>query len=366
MVKKVTKLVDIDLSELSLVTSGANQHANISILKSADTDESVELVKYLSTDDGAKTFDAFIIDEQKQRAKSHISEALWTPIYALRDSITSIKLDESLTDDQRTMRITEAVSQFNQFVNPGTSQQLEKCAINSNVLLEVLTEHEDSMSEEVAKKAEALEAQVAELTKSLALAESLAKLSDKERAFMSQLDDEAAEEFRAAAKEKRDQLMNKAAEGDEVFKSVDGMEIRKSAVGPAFDILKSQDEALRVTRAELAKQADRAQTVELMKRAEEEFANLPGETVAKVAVLKGLAGLDVDAQATLTAMLKAGNEALAKGFQSFGVSGGKPQDITKAAKRDELIKAHMAANPNVTKAVAEVAVISAHPELYEG
>lgn len=362
MTKKRHIIKDLSLSEISGVTIPAQSHALVSIMKS----EPCELTKYLTTDDGAKTFDAFIADEQKQRRRNAVHESLWEPMGALRDTIVSIRLDETLDELARSARIDEAVSQFSAFVNPDTSQHLSKHANNSNVLLEVLTKYEESMSEEAVKKAKELEAQVAELTKSLAVAESLAKMSDKERAFMSTLDDEAAEEFRAAAKEKRDQLMNKAASADEVFKSVDGMEIRKSAVGPAFDILKAQDEALRVTRAELAKQADRAQTVELTKRADEELANLPGETVAKVAVLKMVAGADEATRDALTAMLKAGNAALAKGFETFGMSGGKPQDITKAAKREELVKAHMAANPNVTKAVAEVAVISAHPELYEG
>lgn len=363
MTKKRHIIKDLSLNEISGVTIPAQSHALVSIMKSG---ESVELVKYLSTEEGAKTFDAFMADEEKQKRKNKVHESLWPPIDALRNSIASIKLDESLSYEQKSNRITEAVSQFDAIVNTDTSQYLAKHASNSDALLKMLTDYEESMSEDVTKKAEALEAQVAELTKSLAAAEILAKLTDDEKEYLAGLKDEEAEKFKKASADERKSLMNKAAESDEVFKSVDGVEIRKSAVGPAFDILKAQDEALRVTRAELAKQAERAQTVELTKRADEELANLPGETVAKVAVLKMVAGADEATRETLTAMLKAGNEALAKGYQTFGVSGGKPQDITKAAKRDELVKAHMAANPNVTKAAAEVAVISAHPDLYEG
>lgn len=223
------------------------------------------------------------------------------------------------------------------------------------------------MSEDIAKKAEELEAQVAELTKKLADSELLSKLSDDEKEYLAGLEKEEADKFKAASAEERGKMMKKSAEADEVFKSADGHEIRKSAVGDSiFAILKSQDEALKATREEMVKAAERAQTVEFTKRAEEELSHLPGETVAKVAVLKAMHGMDEGARDALTAMLKAGEEAIAKGYTSFGVAGGKPSDITKAAKRDELVKAHMAANPNATKAQAEVAVLSAHPDLYEG
>lgn len=355
---------DLSLSEISGVTIPAQSHALVSIMK---TGETVELAKYLSTDDGARSFDAFMADEVRQKQKNKIHESLWGPIDALRNSIISIKLDASLNDEQRSVRISEAVAQFDEVVKGVTSQRPELGAINDSALLKMLTEHEEFMSEDVAKKAAELEAQVAALTKSLADAEVLAKLSDDEKAYLDGLKDEDAEKFKAADAATRKSMMTKAAEADEVFKSAEGHEIRKSVVGDGvFAILKSQADSIKATRDELAKTAERAQTVELTKRAEDELGNLPGEMVAKVAVLKGLASLDKHAQATLTAMLKAGNEALAKGFQSYGVSGGKPQDITKAAKRDELVKAHMAANPTVSKAAAEVAVISAHPDLYEG
>lgn len=344
---------NLTLNEISGVTIPAQSHALVAMMKGEDT----ELVKYLTAENGAVSFGAFMADQAARDRINAIDSKLWPITSALRDSLTSILADASLNDDEREEKIAESVAQFS-----AACQRIQVSAIDLMKLLN----HEDHMSDELKKVAE-LEASVAELTKKLAEAESLSKLSDDEKEHLASLKDEDAAKFKAADSETRKKLMKKSAEGDEVFKSADGHEIRKSVVGDGvFAILKSQADAIKATRDELVKTAERAQAVELTKRAEDELSNLPGETVAKVAVLKGVASLDEATQATLNAMLKAGNEALAKGFQTFGVGGGKPSDLTKAAKRDELIKAHMTANPTVTKAQAEVAIISAHPDLYEG
>lgn len=355
---------NLTLSEISGVTVPAQSDAIVTIWKS-DHPEIVEFAKYLSTADGAKSFTDFMAEATARERVDRIGCDLWPVTSALRDSLTSILADTTLSDSGKEEKIAESVAQFASTVNP-TSQHPETGDSVTNELMKLL-EDNDNMSEELVKKAEGLEAQVAELTKKLADAETVAKMGDGEKEYLAGLEKEEADKFKAMSAEDRKKAMKKSADTDEVFKSADGHEIRKSAVGDdIFAILKSQDEALKATREEMVKAAERAQTVEFTKRADEELANLPGETVAKVAVLKGIHGMDEAAQATLTAMLKAGNEALAKGFQSFGVAGGKPQDITKAAKREGLVKAHMEANPNVTKAQAEVAVLSAHPDLYEG
>lgn len=353
---------DLSLSEISGVTIPAQSHALVAVMKG----EHVELVKYLATDEGAKSFDMFMSDEMSRKRLCEINETLWPVMDALRNSIVSIKADASLNDEEKSDRISLSVAQFDEAVKGVSSQPMSDGAISANGILKMLTDKEESMSD-IAKKAEELEAQVAELTKSLADAVVLGKMSDEEKKHLASLDKEGADKFKALSADERAKQMKKSAEADEVYKSAEGREIRKSVVGDdVFAILKSQDETLKAAMAEVAKTADRAKTVELTKRAEDEFANLPGDVVAKVAVLKGVESMDEASRETLTAMLKAGNAALAKGFDSIGFSGGKPQDITKTAKRDELVKAHMAANPTVTKASAEVAVISAHPDLYEG
>jgi hypothetical protein len=360
MAKKVTKLVDLNLSELSLVTRGANQHANISIFKG----EHVEFAKYLSTDDGAKSFADFMADTNSRERVDRISCDLWPIVSALRESLTSIMADVTISEEQKQEKIETSVAQF-----ATTIQHPSENASVTNELLKLFEQQESNhMSEELVKKAEGLEAQVAELVKKLAESDIVAKMSDDEKKYLASLNDDAkADEFRAAASADRAKLMRKHNESDEVFKSAEGHEIRKSAVGEGvFSILKAQEDAIKATRAEMVKAAAHAQTVEFTKTAETDYANLPGETVAKVAVLKGMHQMDDVAKAALEQMLKAGNAALAKGFQSFGVQGGKPSDIAKSTKLAMEIKKRMDADVNLTKAQAEVNTLSAHPELYEG
>lgn len=346
---------DLSLSEISGVTIPAQSPALVAIMKS---DGAAELVKYLSTDEGAQTFSAFLADEARMKQRDKVYQEIWPKIDALRNSIVSIRLDDSLSEDEKRAKIADSVAEFE------TSCQHPTLDVTTDLMKQF---REQEQMDDLAKKAEGLEARVAELTKALAEAEVLAKMSDEEKAFAASLDADEKEKFKAASADERKKLMAKAASADEVFKSVTGAEIRKSVVGEdVFNVLKSQHEAMTEALAKMAEANEKAQVAELTKRAEDEFAHLPGETVAKVAVLKGMASMDDATRDALTAMLKAGNEALSGAFKEIGKSGGKPADLSKASKRDELIKQYKAANPGKSDAQAFVAVIEQNPELYEG
>lgn len=226
------------------------------------------------------------------------------------------------------------------------------------------------MSEEL-KKAEALAAQVAELTKKLTDSEVVAKMSDAEKSHMASLDAAAADKFKASSPEDRKGAVAAAAikkdEGDEVFKSVNGFDIRKSVVGAVvYDIFKAQDAEIAKSRDEIKKANDRARTVELTKQADDDFKHLPGETVVKVAVLKSMDNMGETERNALTAMLKAADSALSGGFIEKGTSGGVKEDIAKAEKLETMAKAFQVAHPGTSIEVAKTAVLTSNPELYEG
>jgi hypothetical protein len=221
------------------------------------------------------------------------------------------------------------------------------------------------MSEELKKANEALAAQVAELTKSLAEAEALSKFSDAEKAFVAKADKDAADKFKAATEDDRKKMIEKAASEDEVFKSYTGVEIHKSSVGAGvFQLLKSQDEDIRKSREDIAKAHEMTRTVELTKVAESEYGNLPGTAIEKVAVLKKMDAMSDAERGTLTAMLKAANEGLSGAFIEKGTSQGN-EDIAKSAKIETLAKAYMTENPGTSIEIAKVAVMRANPGLYE-
>jgi hypothetical protein len=189
---------------------------------------------------------------------------------------------------------------------------------------------ENSMSE----KETALQAQVTDLTKSVS------DLTTKLQSTTASL--EKAQADLALAQ-------GEIAKGKDETILVGGVELKKSAVGEGtFAALKAQA-------SEIAKAKDEAETVALTKRAETEFANLPGEPLAKARVLKAVAGLPEAERTTLEALLKAGNAALKSATTEVGKGGGAGGDADAEAKLETLAKSHAAENKvSIVKARAEV------------
>lgn len=213
---------------------------------------------------------------------------------------------------------------------------------------------EDEMSEVELEKALA---KVADL-------EALVKMSDAERAHLATLDKSAADSFKEMTPEDRAKKLKKAHEADDVIKSGD-VEIRKSVVGDAaFAILKSQEIRLADAEARIAKAQEETEIVTLTKSAETDYAHLPGETIAKVAVLRHAAKMPEDVRKTFESMLKAADGALAPAFATLGRATGTLEKSQKDELRT-LTKAYATTN-SVTDAVAEGAVLKLRPDLYEG
>jgi hypothetical protein len=351
--RKIVKT--LNLREISGVTIPAQSPALVSIMKS----EEIPIVKYLSTTEGAQSFDAFLAEDQECKRKWEAQEQVWPLLSAFNSSVSSIVADESLSDEDRQTKIAETVSQFvaaMQSPETGvTPEDIEK------LFNTVIAKEHETMSEELKKAL----AEIADLTKKLADAETVAKFSDAEKAYLAKADKTAADNFKAATDEERKKMIEKASTEDEVFKSVTGVEIHKSSVGSGvFELLKKQDEALVEQRAELAKARDEARTVELTKVADTDYGNLPGTASEKVAVLKKMDGMSEAERGTLTAMLKAANAGLAGAFQERGTSAGV-QDIAKSTKIEQLAKAYQTEHPGTTLEIAKVAVMTANPDLYE-
>jgi hypothetical protein len=355
--RKVIK--SMTLREVSAVTVPAQTPALAALLKSAEHPAAVEITKYLSTDDGAKSFSDFLADREECERKWEIQEDYWPVLDALRNSVLSIVTDASLDAEARNARVGESVSQFlasiQSLSSDDTGEDIAK-------VFNQVKEHGNTMSEELTKAL----AQVAELTKALAAAEVLAKMSDADKKHMESMkDDKAKDEFAKMSAIDRTAAIAKAAQEDEVFKSVHGnQEIRKSDVGASmFMILKAQDDEIRKSREEVTKAKEATRAVELAKKADEAFKHLPGETVAKVGILKAMDAMSEADRGALDAILKAADAALAGAYVERGTSTGQV-DVAKSAKVEELAKAHAEAH-NVSMAQARVAVIAANPSLYE-
>lgn len=170
----------------------------------------------------------------------------------------------------------------------------------------------------------------AELTKQLetarnelAIVKAENSLSDGERAHYRGLgSDELRKAFRDMSPEARRAELAKASDANPVeFTSADGQIFRKND-DPRLIALAKQNDALAKSSREAAERAER---VELEKRAGSDMANLPGETPVKVAFLKALEGIaDATVRGKALEILKAANSGITKAFERTGTTGASP------------------------------------------
>ncbi|AKQ75851.1 hypothetical protein FDH82_gp61 [Roseobacter phage RDJL Phi 2] len=203
-----------------------------------------------------------------------------------------------------------------------------------------------------------VEPTVEDLQKQLARQTSVAELTDVQKAHFGTLDETAQDVFLAKSADDRqaevDTVAKNAADADPVvYKTLDGLELRKSA-GDALIAMAKSNDTLRKQNDELAKNAANET---LRKRAETELAHLPGDVDARMALIKSVDGIEDKTQreAAMNA-LKAQNEAMAKAFKTAGHGGEAP--VNSATEQlDALAKAHAEANPGTSFAKAYDAVL---------
>jgi len=199
---------------------------------------------------------------------------------------------------------------------------------------------------------------VEDLQKQLARATAVSTLNDAQKAHFAGLDDKAQDAFLAKSADDRDAEIAAVAkaktEADHVvYKTADGIEIRKSAGDAVIAMAKSMD-ATNKENAELRKaNADAA----LRKSAETEFANLPGDVETRMALIKSVNSIEDETQRELAkSALKAQNAAMAGAFVTKG-HGGAPVAGSSEDELEKLAKAHAEANPGMSEAQAYDAVL---------
>ncbi len=212
------------------------------------------------------------------------------------------------------------------------------------------------------------DAEVVDLNKQLDRANTIAKLTDAEKAvFNATADVTVQDEFLAKSADERKaalaEVAKKDADADPVaYTTSDGVVLRKSAGAQVISLAKSNDDLRkRVEKAEAV-----AETASYEKRVEADFTHLPGDLATRVSLLKAVDGIEDDEQRKASlAALKAQSDLLAKSFDTFGVSNaavpGSAQD-----ELDKLAATHQASNPgmSIEKAYDVVSQTEAGAELY--
>jgi hypothetical protein len=225
----------------------------------------------------------------------------------------------------------------------------------------------------------ATEAQVADLNKSvealtkslddtkaeLAKAEAISKMSDAAKTYMKSLDDDAKAKFMSLSTAEQDAKAAKVAKADETLE-LHGQRIQKSAVGDGvFAVMKAQAAEIQKANERIEKAENEAKLQVLAKRADDEFASLPGDRLAKARILKSFETLSDEDRAAAEAMLKAGSSSLAKAFSTVGKNGSPAQAEGSAESQLQKKAEEIAKRDNVSVAKAYETAITENPDLYE-
>lgn len=212
-----------------------------------------------------------------------------------------------------------------------------------------MTKQNDAAGEQAVTKEqhEAVKAQ-------LQLAKAYGRLTDAQKAYAANLSEGAERDaFVQKSDAERAAIVEKATAADPVvYTRLDGTELRKSAGELVIQLAKDADESKREL---LAEKAARSQD-RLSKRADAELGNLPGESVAKVALLRAVEGIsDESVRKQVDELLKAANDRGSAAFESIGTAA-KGADVKNAeTKLDELAQKRATANGiDFHKAYAEV------------
>lgn len=246
--------------------------------------------------------------------------------------------------------------------------------------LEVATEGQPDL----AKMAD-ITAQLDEATKSLELAsqaldqmavqkqhlELLAKMSDAEKAHCEGMSEEEKASFMAKSPEDRSKEMEKIAKSDESV-TIEGQVIRKSAVGPEmFTMLKAQADRIAATEKNLAIEKAARETAVLEKRAEDQFAHVPGTVQERAAMLGAIAKMDPALQKSFTTVLETAEKMVKAGFDTLGHKGGKTpvgeadKVVTKAVQDFETKVAEIRKRDSCTQAEAMTKARKEHQDLFK-
>ncbi len=213
------------------------------------------------------------------------------------------------------------------------------------------------------KSVAALTAQIQKSDAARDQAIALAKLSDPEKTLMKEMTEEEKEEFLGLPEDERKARAKKSA--GEVFKTFDGVEVRKADVGAAaFEVLKRQDERL-VELSKAAKAAENAAMfATLEKRATEQFPNLVGTAADKAKLLKAAESAGVEVSKYLESVLKVAEDATKEATIRKGASGDKEPEGESASDKVNKLAAERAAKDKISVAKAYDLVLVENPKLY--
>lgn len=365
--KKKNLVKDMRIDEVSFCGKGMNPGAHVALFKSVDP----ELVK--------ATFTEVVQEMKLAEGVEEIIETAFEMNHALARSLFSILGDDQVLDKKDAIKAS--LGDFVKALQVMSENATVLKAVDAPTWLEenreeelgalvelintTLSKEDETMSKELEAKLKKAEQEKKDAEARLAKAEKLAGMTDAQKSFMKSLPEgEDQENFLALSPEEMDAQVKKAQEGDEQL-IVAGVPVLKSDVGDSmFAILKAQQEENDKLRKKNEKAAEIAVAKAFQSEAERTYPHLPGSVEHKGALLKAIDGMPSEEKTASLALLKAADEALAKGFdeEGHGVNTGSDAE----AKLKKMAEDH-AEKKGITlqKAYSEVMDTPEGAKLYE-
>lgn len=299
------------INELSGVTRGAHEGADVTIMKFQAEDTATELVKSAYSE-------ALREQVAEQTVREHM-EPLWQYNWALREAAEQILTDSTITDKQTAMR--ESVMEY----------------LNSVLALFSTTQEAEPMANDNTEL-ETLKADLAAATARAEKAELLSKMSDASKAHYNSLTtDEDRESFVKMSADDQEALVKLSQVEEETYKMVDGSTLSKSDAGKMFDTIKAQDQAMR-------KMRDEQQLSKAKETVTADIPNVPGELVTKARAYQSLESLPQAEREWVQTTLKAADALWKSRKEPAGTAEGGSDDGSPEAKLEGMAKAHATEN----------------------
>jgi hypothetical protein len=347
MKRKILK--DFVLTEISGVDRPAQPTARMSIMKRDFSLDEADKQLVEKIEKSGYSFSGYMKAEEFNEESWRLTDAL---VSSMRDAVLSG--DESMMR-QNIEEYLMAVKAVSSSDVASIGKALEK-AINDKDPVTSGTE-KDKMAE-----LDDLNKQVSDLTNKLKESDLIAKMCDDEKMHMAKMGDKDKAAFMAMSAEDRKKKMATNKRDDEVIE-VAGQTIAKSVVGAEmFAVMKFQQVQLKANEEAIAKAQLDAEMATLRKRADDDFAHVPGTTDERAALLKAAKAMPEAVQKTLEQVMTSYEKTIAKAFETQGHSHAD-SPISKSANEqvETLAKAYKEKNGGTIEA-ARAAVMT--DELY--
>lgn len=327
--KLQTRISSLTLKELSAVDHPAQEGARMSIMKSADVKTLMiaRIAKYCE-DDEAKSFSEMLHMQEFDRA-------VWPMMDALSSSIRSIMADKEMAMADREIKIGETVDQFLAAMRekaPQTEKQLveklarpdaTKALYDFDQIADIVVELSKQTPDIVSKLDMLIKAGSSGDDNGDVKMTDAEKIADLEKQVATLTAETAT--LKADVEKKDGEIVAlKSAQNEEVLK-VGDTEVRKSVVGEAqFAIFKAQQ-------GEIAKAREEAEIAKLEKRADDDFAHVPGTASEKAQVLKAVSAMPEAVRKSFETIMTAAENMSKSAFNRIGMTSEQKMDVAKAA-----------------------------------